>query len=197
MDTKHIGGVIVMKHKGTLSIVVAAVSLSTAGVNTISAQGTDKYAVQVPGGLAFSEFRGYEDWPTISISQQKNKMAVIVGNAAMINAYKAGIPDNGKPFPDGAKMAKIHWTPKRSDYPGNPSLPDTQHDVDFMVKDSKRFADTGGWGYAMFVYDATSDAFRPGTREDVPPQGNDANCGVACHTIVKSRDYVFTEYADR
>ena len=66
-----------------------------------------------------------------------------------------------------------------------------------MVKDSKRFADSGGWGYAAFEYDAATDAFRPGTEADVPPQGNDAKCGFACHTIVKARDYVFTDYAHR
>jgi hypothetical protein len=76
-------------------------------------------------------------------------------------------------------------------------VPATQHDVDFMVKDSKRFADGGGWGYAMFVYDTASDTFRPGTTQDMPPQANDAKCGVGCHTVAKARDYVFTEYAHR
>jgi hypothetical protein len=66
-----------------------------------------------------------------------------------------------------------------------------------MVKDSKRFADGGGWGYAMFKYDAASETFTPGTQADHPPQGNDAKCGVACHTLVKKQDYVFTEYGKR
>ena len=65
------------------------------------------------------------------------------------------------------------------------------------MKDSKRFADSGGWGYAMFEYDAASDTFRPGTTQDAPPQANDAKCGFGCHTIAKARDYVFTEYAHR
>ncbi len=68
----------------------------------------DRYTVKVPGGLAFSEFRGYEAWQTISISHNGDKLAVILGNPAMIEAFKAGIPDNGKTFPNGAKMAKIH-----------------------------------------------------------------------------------------
>ena len=71
------------------------------------------------------------------------------------------------------------------------------HDIDFMVKDSKRFADSGGWGYAVFDYDAKSDTFTPGTTADNPPQGNDAKCGFACHTIVKNRDFVFTDYGKR
>ena len=186
-----------MKGKILLTIAVVTLPLAIAGVMAISADGEDKYDLKVSGGLAFSEFRGYESWQTISISQNEKAMAVILGNSAMIHAYEAGMPGNGKPFPDGARMAKIHWIPTKSEYPGNPSVPATQHDVDFMVKDSKRFADSGGWGYAVFLYDAASDTFRPGTTENVPPQGNDAKCGFACHTVVKSRDYVFTDYAHR
>ena len=166
------------------------------GGRAVSAQ--DKYALQVPGGLAFSEFRGYENWTVIAISENDGNIAVIVGNPAMIDAYKQGIPGNGKPFPDGARMAKVHWVPKKQEaYPGQPTVPGTQHDVDFMVKDSKRFADSGGWGYAEFEYDPASETFRPGNLDDLPPQANDAKCGFACHTIVQTRDYVFTEYGHR
>jgi hypothetical protein len=162
----------------------------------ISAQ--DKYTVKVPNGLAFSEFRGYEGWQTISISHNGPMLAVILGNPAMIEAYKAGIPGNGKPFPDGAKMAKIHWTAtKKEAEPGQPLVAGPLHDVDFMVKDSKKFADSGGWGYGQFEYDGASDAFRPGTMADQPPQGNDAKCGAACHTAAKDQDYVFTAYPKR
>jgi hypothetical protein len=158
----------------------------------------DKYTLKVPDGLAFSEFKGYEGWQTISVSHNGDKLAVILGNPAMIDAYKAGFPGNGRPFPDGAKMAKIHWTLKKNDSePGQPFVPSSQHDVDFMVKDSKRFADSGGWGYGEFEYDAASAMFRPGTQTDEPPQGNDAKCGFACHTVVKARDYVFTGYQTR
>jgi hypothetical protein len=116
----------------------------------------------------------------------------------MIDAYKEGVPGNGKPFPDGAKMAKIHWSPKKQEtYPGQPTVPGTQHDVDFMVKDSKRFADSGGWGWGAFDYDAAADSFSPSTMASTPPQGNDAKCGFACHTVVQNRDYVFTEYGKR
>jgi hypothetical protein len=66
-----------------------------------------------------------------------------------------------------------------------------------MVKDSKRFADSGGWGWGAFEYDAASDTFRPATGADSPPQENDAKCGFACHTVVKNLDYVFTEYGKR
>jgi len=98
----------------------------------------------VPNGLAFSEFKGYELWQVISISNNGALMAVILGNPTMVNAYKEGIPGNGKPFPEGAKLAKIHWNPKTQvTYPGQPLVPNTLHDIDFMVKDSKRFAESG------------------------------------------------------
>ena len=182
---------------GIVSLAVAV--LAVFGGSTIHAQDTGqaKYTVRVPNGLAFSEFKGYESWQTISISQNDRHMALTLGNPVMIQAYQAGIPGNGKPFPDGAKMAKIHWVPKKLEAFPNTVVPGTQNDVDFMVKDSKRFADSGGWGYAVFRYDAASDTFRPGTATEQPPQGNDAKCGFACHTIVKNRDYVFTEYGKR
>ena len=158
----------------------------------------DRYSVQVPGGLAFSEFRGYQDWQIIALSHNGDKVAIILGNPAMIEAYKAGIPGNGKPFPDGARMAKIHWNAKKADdQPGEPTVPGVLHDTDFMVKDSKRFGDSGGWGWAAFEYDAASDTFRPGDTSDSPPQEHDAKCGFACHTIVAAKDYVFTAYPKR
>jgi hypothetical protein len=193
-----------MKSKRIRAVVIVVVSLAVSvlavlGGRTISAQDTAqaKYAVRVPNGLAFSEFRGYEGWQTLSISRNEKLMAVILANPEMITAYQSGIPGNGKPFPDGAKMAKIHWNPKKHEaFPGT-TVPASLHDVDFMVKDSKRFADSGGWGWAAFKYDAASDTFTPFTMADEPPQGNDAKCGFACHTIVKTRDYVFTDYGKR
>lgn len=182
----------------SLSIGVS-LAISIAVVTTaVSISAQDKYAVRVPDGLGFAEFGGYEDWAVIAISANGGKIAVTMGNPAMIDALKAGIPDNGKPFPDGARMAKIHWTPKRQEaYPGQPVVPGTLHDVGFMVKDSTRFADSGGWGWASFEYDAASGAFTPATLASRPPQANDAKCGLACHTVVKDRDYVFTEYGKR
>jgi hypothetical protein len=127
-----------------LMVIIAVVLVAVVGGRAISAQ--DKYTLKVPNGLAFSEFKGYEGWQTISISHNGELFAVILGNPAMIDAYRAGAPGNGKPFPDGAKMAKIHWNPKKNESaPGQPLVPSTLHDVDFMMKDSKRFSDSGGW----------------------------------------------------
>lgn len=157
----------------------------------------DKYAVKVPGGLEFSEFRGYEGWQAIGVSRNEKVMAVILGNPVMIDTYKAGIPHNGTPVPDGAKMAKIHWVPKPNAFFPESAGPGALTNVDFMVKDSKRFADSGGWGWAVFEYDAASDTFRPGDQASTPPQANDAKCGFACHTAAKASDFVFTEYGKR
>ena len=152
--------------------------------------GQDKYTVQVPDGLAFSEFRGYETWQVIAVSQTGDLLVAILGNPEIIAAYQEGVPGNGKPFPDGAKMAKIHWNMKKStEAPAPTTVPDTLHDIDFKVRDSKRFADGGNWGYAQFNYDPATDTFTP--------LGTGAACGFACHTIVKAKDYVFTAYPKR
>jgi hypothetical protein len=193
-----------MQRKLAFGIVLG--SLAVLGIGGLYAQGSDKYAVKVPGGLGFSEFKGYESWQMISVSRQAAKsgdsrgdgsFAVILGNPTMIEALAAGMPDNGKPFPDGARMAKMHYA--QVELAGFPAamVAGAQLDIDFMVKDSARFADGGGWGYAAFKYDAASKSFRPFTTEDTPPQANDAKCGVACHTIAKSSDYVFTRYVTR
>ena len=187
-----------MNRKSVLTIGLMTAWLAVLGAFALFAQGKqDKYTVKVPAGLAFAEFKGYEAWQTISISRNAKVVAVILGNPAMIEAYNAGIPANGKPVPDGAKMAKIHWTQKQNQLFPQATVPGNLVNVDFMVKDSKRFADSGGWGWAVFDYNTGSDSFTPGTLSGTPPQGNDAKCGFACHTTAKARDYVFTEYGKR
>ena len=183
-----------MSRKNVLTIVIAVWLAVLAGL-AVSAQ--DKYAAKVPGGLAMSEFKGYEGWQTVGISRNDRVMAVILGNPTMIEAYRVGIPANGKPVPDGAMMAKVHWRPKQNAFFPDTTGPGELLNVDFMVKDSRRFADSGGWGYGVFDYNAASDTFTPGTTAGTPPQGNDAKCGYACHTRAKARDYVFTEYGKR
>jgi hypothetical protein len=178
-------------------LAAAMVGLALAILGGMALAEQDKYTLNVPGGLEFSEFRGYESWEVVATSQNERLVAVILANPVMIDAYRSGIPGNGKPFPDGAKMAKIHWNPKKHQHFPDTTVPGTLHDVDFMVKDGKRFSDSGGWGWAVFNYDEASKTFTPGTMADRPPQANDAKCGFACHTIVKTRDYVFTEYGPR
>lgn len=170
-----------------MTAIAAIVTIGVLGGRAHSQQ--DKYTVQVPDGLSLSEFRGYEKWQVISVSQGNNIMAVVVGNPEMIAAYESGLPAEGRKFPDGVKMVKIHWNARKSP-DGFPALvPDTLHDLDTMVKDSKRFAATGGWGYAQFNYDTASDSFSP--------LGKGPGCGFACHTKAAGKDYVFTLFPKR
>jgi hypothetical protein len=173
-----------MNRRVALTIVTAAVWFGV-----VSAQAQDKYTLKIPDGLAFSEFKGYETWQVISVSHAADTINAIVGNPTIIAAYAAGIPGNGKPFPDGSKMVKIQYLPKKTTDPGNPTIPDRLRNVAFMAKDSKRFADSGGWGWGVFNYDAASGKFTP--------EGTGAKCGFACHTSVKAKDYVFTAFGAR
>jgi hypothetical protein len=178
-----------MKSKSILTIATITILLAVSGSVAISAQ--DKYTLQVPNGLAFSDFRGYEDWQVVAVSQTEDLLKVMVANPTMINAYRAGVPGNGKPFPEGSKIAKIEWKPKKStEAPFSVRVPDTLQDIFFIEKDSKRFPNTKGWAYAVFDYQPASDKFTPNATGVV-------NCGYACHTIVASKDYIFTAYGKR
>ena len=188
---------------GVLTIV--ALALAVAGGKAVSAQDKqDRYALQIPGGLSFSEVRGYETWQVVgpSLTDAQNVIRVIVANPVMIKAYQDGVPANGKPFPDGSKIVKIEWKQKKlTDPPFSANTPDTVpgdlEQVEFIVKDSKKFPDTHGWGYAMFVYNTASGNFAPADLSSKPPVGHDAKCGAACHTLAASKDYIFTAYATR
>src|SRR3982750_4249655 len=141
-----------MKRKGKLTIAIAAAVLAVL-VTAVYAQ--DKYLLKSPSGIAFSDFRGYEDWAVVSSARTEDVLKVIVANPTMIKAYKAGIPGNGKPFPDGSKIVKLQWKPKKStDAPFVVDVPDVFTQAFVMQKDSKRFPNSGGWGYALFNYEA-------------------------------------------
>jgi hypothetical protein len=151
----------------------------------------DKYTLRVPDGLAFSDFRGYENWQVVAVSQTEDLLKVMVANPKMIDAYRAGVPGNGKSFPDGSKIAKIEWKPKKNtEAPFSVRVPDTLQDVFFIEKNSKKFPDTKGWAYAAFDYDPALDTFKP------DPTGV-VKCGFACHTKVAAKDYIFTAYGKR
>src|SRR4051812_21558101 len=169
-----------MTRMRTSSIAAVAALATLLGGSDLSAQ--NKYDLKVPGGLAFSEFKGYESWPLVSVSQDGGLFAAILANPAMIGAYQAGVPANGKPFPDGAKMAKIHWAPKNLETFSAGRGRGTWQDVDLMVKDRKRLKDSGGGGGAALESDPASHASRPAGTEDKPPQASDAKCGFGCHT---------------
>ena len=178
-----------MTRKSMLAIGIVSSSLMAAVGTAISAQ--DKYSLKTSSGVAFSDFKGYEDWQVVSSARTDEVLKVIVANPKMIAAYKAGAPGNGKPFPDGSKIAKPQWKPKKStEAPFVVDVPDTFSQAFLMEKDSKRFPNTtGGWGYALFNYDSVSDAFTP----DASP----ADCGNSCHQAVKTKGYIFHPYQKR
>jgi hypothetical protein len=176
---------------GKSMVIGATMVLVLAVVSGVAISAQDKYTLKLPNGLAFSDWKGYEDWQLISSSKTDDRLKVILGNPTIIAAFKSGIPGNGKPFPEGSKIAKVQWKPKKStEAPFVVDVPDTLADLFFMEKDSKRFPETGGWGYAQFDYDPTSASF-------TADKAGTPNCGQVCHVAVKAKDYVFHPYQMR
>ena len=182
------------------AIVIVTGTLAALGGVSIAAK--DKNTVQIPNGLGFADFKGYESWEVVSVAavdptepavmgaDSGAVLNVIMANPTMIEAYKKGVPGNGTKFPDGSKIAKIQWKPKKStEAPFSVNVPDTFTQAFFIEKDSKRFPNSAGWGYALFNYDAASDAFAADASPD--------DCGHACHTAVKAKDYIFHPYQKR
>ena len=178
-----------MKRKSKLTIAIAAAVLAVLAATAVYAQ--DKYSLKSPSGIAFSDFRGYEDWAMASSARTDEVLKVIVANPAMIKAYKAGVPGNGQPFPDGSMIVKLQWKPKKdTEAQFAVDVPDVFTQAFVMEKDSKRFPKSGGWGYAVFNYEAASDAFTADPKSL-------SDCGNACHTVVKAKDYIFHPYQKR
>jgi hypothetical protein len=172
------------------TIVATAVSVLAALVAT-AVYAQEKYSLKSPSGIAFSDFRGYEDWALVSSARTDEILKVIVANPAMITAYKAGVPGNGQPFPDGSMIVKLQWKPKKStEAQFAVDVPDVFTQAFVMEKDSKRFPKSGGWGYAVFNYDAPSNKFTADAKSL-------SDCGNACHTAVKAKDYIFHPYEKR
>ena len=183
-----------VENSASFTIVATAVAvLAVLGAVALFAQGQDKdkYSLKSPSGIAFSDFRGYEDWSVVSSARTDEVLKVIVANPTMITAYKAGVPGNGQPFPEGSMIVKLQWKPKRStEAQFAVDVPDVFSQAFVMEKDSKRFPKTGGWGYAVFNYDAASDKFTADPKSL-------SDCGNACHTVVKAKDYIFHPYQKR
>lgn len=180
-----------MKSKNIPAILLAVGFLSVLASMAIAAQ--DRFTLKAPNGVAFSEFKGYEAWETVAVSETDDEIKTILANPVMIKAYKEGIPGNGKPFPEGSQTVKIAWSKKSNDEsPYAVTVPDKLKSISFIEKDSKRFPDSSGYAYAQFLYDASSDTFKP--------FGKDASFNKTCyqcHTIVKAKDYIFTAYPQR
>lgn len=177
----------ILTRKFIPAVLIGAATLAACGIAMAQ---QDRYALKVPDGLSFSEIKGYEKWEDVAVSATETSIKAELGNPAMIKAYKEGIPNNGKPFPDGVKIVKIEWLKKKN--PESPyfvEVPDALKTVSFIVKDTKRFPKTHGWAYAQFAYDPATKTFKPNV--------TGAECGYACHTAVASKDYIFTAYPER
>ena len=180
-----------MTTMGIAAAGAAAVMVAVFGGKAISAQ--DRYTLQIPNGLPFSDFRGYETWQDVSVSQTETSLKVIAANDVMIGAFRAGLPGNGKLFPEGSKITKIEWSVKRNTVsPYFVMVPDTLKTLAFIEKDTKRFPNTHGWAFAQWAYDPATETFKP---SELDPSG--AECGYECHTRVSAQDYIFTAYPKR
>ena len=166
---------------------LVATAMLLAGWSAMAAQ--DKSTLKVPDGLAFAEFKGYADWSPVAVSQTKESLKVISANPEMLKAYRAGLPADGKTFPEGSRIVKLEWGMKANTAsPYAVQVPDKLKSVAFIVKDSKRFPKTHGWAYAIFKTDAAGN---------LAPDGKGAECGYACHSKVAAQDYIFTAYPRR
>src|SRR5262249_52152278 len=124
-----------MRQKSILTIVLAPLVLAVVAALSLAAA-QDKYTVEVPGGLAFSEFKGYEAWQAISISPNERVLATTLGNPAMIGLPGRVFPATARPSPTGPRRLRSIWTPRK-----NSSFRMQRcraRNVDFMVRDSKR-----------------------------------------------------------
>lgn len=181
-----------MKSKKIPAAVIIMICLCALGGMALAAQ--DMFTLKAPDGIPISEFRGYETWQVVAPSRPDDGIKVILANDVMIKAYKEGIPGNGKPFPDGSMIVKIEWFQKKNpESPYSVDVPDKLKRVGFIEKDSKRFPETNGWGYAQLNYDAASDTFK------LDPAASSAGKDVChpCHMAVKTKDYIFTGYPRR
>lgn len=168
-------------------VTMAAIAVLTAAMGGIGLAAGDRLAVTVPDGLSLSEFRGYETWQYVAVSATDEGLKIIAANPAMIDAYRDGAPGNGKPFPEGSRIAKIEWTQrKNTESPYAVTVPGVLKSVSFIEKDSRRFPATAGWAYAQFAYRPAFDSFEPTVTGTA--------CGHACHTTVAAKDYIFTAY---
>jgi hypothetical protein len=170
------------------SAIAIALTVLAVGGRAVCAQ--EKYSLKTPDGIAFSDFKGYEDWVVVSSARTDEVLKVIVANPTMVDAYKSGVPANGKSFPEGSKVAKLQLKPKNSTEASFVvKVPDVFSQAFLMEKDSTRFPKSRGWGYALFSYDAASDKF---TADPSP-----SDCGHACHVAAKAKDYIFHPYQKR
>lgn len=176
-----------MKHIA-LSLVAATILVEVLGFRASAARRTDEPATAL---FVTTIPPGYRDWKVVSVAHEAgdlNDIRAVLGNDVAIDAYRQG----KLPFPEGAVVGRIAWSFVPSDennktfgreqsfVAGSP----TDFYLQFMVKDSKKYAATGGWGYSSFDKDG-----KPTTDEAVMK-----SC-YTCHKAIEGRDFIFTKYA--
>lgn len=157
---------------------LCAMVLLASADNTVTAADIDDaspiYGVRIPAG--------YRQWQLIAPAEEAaplNEIRAVLGNAIAVDAYR----DGALPFPDGTVLAKLAWKRVPSPDFAPASIPGVATTVQFMVKDSKKYAATGGWGFGRFVNGKAAD------------EAQHRTC-FACHQArAKAHDYVFTRYA--
>src|SRR5258706_9995128 len=176
-----------MNRKNILKIATVTAVLAALSAAVHAQDKFDKYSLKSPSGIAFADFRGYEAWAVVSSARTDVELKVIVANPTMIKAYKAGVPGNGQPFPDGSKAVKLQRKQEKStEAPFVVEVPKVPTQAFVCEKDSKRFPQRGGGGYAVFNH-----AVAPDKRV---AEAATADCGQVCHVAVKAKDYIFHPY---
>jgi len=175
-----------MRPFALLLVAVAAV----AGIVVFTAPASGKADGDAAPVFGIKIFPGYRDWKLISVAHEEgnlNDLRAILGNDVAIKAYRAG----KLPFPDGTIIARLAWSyvpseennkvfgRRQSFVPG----PQPEWYLQFMVKDSKKYAATGGWGFAQFDKDGK------------PADAAMHKTCFPCHEPAKASDFVFTHYA--
>ena len=147
---------------------------------TPAAEGTNSGAVSPLFGVSIPD--GYRRWPLVAAAHETdplNELRAVLGNAPAMQAYA----DNGLPFPDGTTLVKLVWQHVQSPEFAPAFIPGMATTVQVMVKDSKRYPDTGGWGFGRFV-------------DGKPVDAAQHRACFACHAAnVRDHDFVFTRFA--
>jgi Cytochrome P460 len=163
----------------TVAVLTGAVVYMAHAAERADGESAPIFGIKIPPG--------YRDWRVISVAHEagnNNDLRAVLGNDVAIKAYREG----KLPFPDGAIIARLAWsyTPSEENNKvfgrAQSFVAGTPINVQFMVKDSAKYASTGGWGYAQF-------------KEGKPAEEALHKTCFPCHEPIKDRDFIFTHYS--
>lgn len=159
---------------GVVAWVSVLVAMAMPATTPPATNASPIYNVTVPDG--------YRHWELVAPALEAaplDEIRAVLGNRVALDAYRAGI----QPFPDGTVLVKLAWKQRASSAFPSATIPGAATTVQVMVKDSRRYASTGGWGFGRFVDGKPVD------------EAQHQTC-FACHDArARNHDYVFTEYA--